>query len=223
MIDCPHLNGNICGIATQLAGRPIEITDIQCGNCTRQAEPKTANRITASAAMLALYQISPEAVSQREHILNPFLMAPVPKRKELPKWTEIGEGLGSEIHRILILLHLRPTRECHCVLIAKEMNRLGGQTQTTIESSSCEPIVTKRWCSYMADQLIGRSVVLIRPAIIYLAYALIVFASITGKLRGKIRGDVQIPPPSNKRSPECEAAATSSTPPSSSTTSSCKT
>ena len=84
-----------------------------------------------------------------------------PRIKQVfPAWDEIGQGLGTEMHRLFRLLWIHPGKACKCVLIAQEMNQTPDDQR---------PAMRKQW----SRQIAVHGVALVRRAVMKLLDALL--------------------------------------------------
>lgn len=109
-----------CKIAEELCGYRTETSDQACQRCMELPNSRCPNSVTASLAIGTLRKDYPEKVAEVLPVLKPFfnIVAPVT--------SEIGEGPGTELKRILSWF-AKDTPSCKCLDHARMMNVWGPQ------------------------------------------------------------------------------------------------
>lgn len=123
MIDCPHLSGSVCAIATDMAGRPAPTNPSACRVCSDHATPRARNAVTASMALSSVRE--DQAEFTKLYVLYQPLLAKVePDRSALQAISE-GVGVGSQLWRLLGELGVHHDPSCDCLSWAERLNAWG--------------------------------------------------------------------------------------------------
>lgn len=120
--SCPFLlNGN-CDIASSILKQPVPVTQGACEACSSLTEPRTLNNVTVS---LAIYAAKTE---EKQFIKNRFAKE---LKTGMPISTvnigDLGEGVGTELHKILKQRGYDAAECKNCLALIKEMNEKGPQ------------------------------------------------------------------------------------------------
>ena len=130
MSGCKHLVDGICLVATELAaGQPAKANESACTFCSEKAEPRQAvNEVTVSLAVSATIKTRPDIAraiidKQQGYIRK----SPPADNGARLKTIEAGNGVGSQLWRLLSSLGVKHSSSCSCVGTAERMNSLGPQ------------------------------------------------------------------------------------------------
>lgn len=91
-MTCPHLDGNICGLASYLANQPIETTPENCHACGKCNPPQNINEVVLS---LAGIEQTNEGVGSTLHKLITWFI-PQPANCSCPNRVAIMNAWGKE-------------------------------------------------------------------------------------------------------------------------------
>lgn len=109
MIDCEHLQNNLCLISTQLAGVDVPAALDACTACLKQPKPKQQNHVTCAKAIYVL-RINNKEVPQS-------LFQGITKR------TPQG-GPGTELEKLISWFKVKSSK-CNCGKRIQKMNQWG--------------------------------------------------------------------------------------------------
>jgi len=126
-MECPHLHNGVCLIATALAAKDVVASAATCAACCRETAAQAANRVTVSAAINAVrddQQLAGQIIEAQRAVLGEELYDVLSRPRRLAA-VEAGNGVGSQLWRLLASLSVRHTPACKCLPLAEEMNRLG--------------------------------------------------------------------------------------------------
>lgn len=113
-MQCPHLNGHLCKIATVIASTPIATTPEACNVCTENAIPQGFNYVTCSIAYTAIRHS------------NPGLAADIRNRiYELRGTISLRNRPGSALRIILEDSGIKEPVDCDCKEYAAQMDFWG--------------------------------------------------------------------------------------------------
>lgn len=124
-MDCEHLNGTSCQIASQLAGVPAATNPSACKFCVGLPDACAANRVTLSMALGAVQ--GDEATTSRLKVEYGHLIPVYQSAADAATLAEIrtGIGPGSQLWLLLESLGIRHSPNCKCLALAKRMNAWG--------------------------------------------------------------------------------------------------
>lgn len=134
MIDCKYLKGDVCLVATSLAGvaADAKTTEEACWRCIANSISRAPNHVTGSLAIAcAALQSKEQGVAVLER-LKPLLNKP-----ERILVENLGYGVGWELHSAIERGGYKVTNGCGCVALMARMN-VGG----------------RRWCLDSRDLIV---------------------------------------------------------------------
>lgn len=125
-MTCPyHKNNNICQIATDVADAEVLTNKNICSACESSDKPRALNRITVSNGLSYLQNIKhPNFHIKLKQYEKQYLR--IKKESETEDmWLKLSDGVGTELHKLLGKINIRPIPNCKCIGLAREMNEKG--------------------------------------------------------------------------------------------------
>lgn len=124
-VDCQYLHKDgRCDIASQISGEDSYILDDKiCCQCTNDSNPKQINKWTCSLAISNAIKNKRLDVNRLISKYKQYLTEKV----ELIKLDCVGEGVGTELHKILKQRGYDAAECQSCLALIKEMNEKGSQ------------------------------------------------------------------------------------------------
>jgi hypothetical protein len=89
---CPHLNDNLCELASWVANKPIETTPEICGACNRCSKPRDINEVVLSLCNIEATEDGP---GTKLHKLITWFI-PQPKGCDCPNRVKVMDLWGYE-------------------------------------------------------------------------------------------------------------------------------
>lgn len=108
---CPHLNNNICKIASSLIGEEVKTYESSCAACTNNKPYRTKNKVTAG---LAIFHLKSTGNKIPKELITLAVPPPI-------------HGPGTELAKLIEwFVWESPTKKCNrCKNRIEKMNRWG--------------------------------------------------------------------------------------------------
>lgn len=126
-LTCDFLSGQICQIASDIAGRDARTNPGACAVCSQRSDARTINAVTLSMALSAVADDRAAAVQLLARHGSLIPIESNQQTEEVLHEIRSGTGPGSHLWRLLEGIGIKHSPTCKCVTLARQMNAWGPQ------------------------------------------------------------------------------------------------